>query len=163
MTDDVNIPVVKTIERVLADVLTAHTFEHATNEDFAHAIDADLRAAGLLAGQYRRVAYGEPVFRQPCGGPVWRHQCGNMTVLDLLDRDTVPWRTECAGCRATTPDGWRPVMVYDGPRCDQCHGNGWVPIGGRLFGNSAYATVTECTACSTTGVAGPAQAATEED
>lgn len=100
----------------------------------------------------RRVAsYGEPVFRgQP--GPLWRHRCGQITGVDILDYRRHPSDIECAGCRGKGRDGWQPLLVYTGPLCDQCDGNGWVPISGKVDGSiTGYDTVTECTACNSLG------------
>jgi hypothetical protein len=99
----------------------------------------------------RVVNYGKPMFRG-LNGSVWQHRCGNIMTVELIDRVEVPWLFECAGCRGRGSDGWYPLYAYTGPLCDQCHGNGWVPISGKNDGAlCGYDTVTECTACGATG------------
>ncbi len=111
-----------------------------------------------------RVAYNGG-FRQHVGGPAWRHLCGTIIVLDLLaDRPgdrVMPPRGGCEGCsRGSEPGTWKPLLIYTGPLCDQCHGNGFVPIAGKHDGAiCGYETVTPCTACSATGIASPQQPA----
>lgn len=47
---------------------------------------------------------------------------------------------------------WRPLYAYTGPVCDQCAGNGRVPISGKVDGAATgYDTVTFCTACNGMG------------
>lgn len=100
----------------------------------------------------RAASYGESVFRG-LTGPLWRHRCGNVTTVDLLDDPRQPWETECAGCRDRDRENWLPLMVWTGPLCDQCEGNGWVPIAGKADGAvCGYETVTECAACDALGV-----------
>lgn len=101
----------------------------------------------------RVVNYGKPMFAGP-NGPAWQHLCGNIATIEVIDRIEVPWFLECSECRATGSDGWRPLYAYTGPLCDQCHGNGWVPISGKVTGAlCGYDTVTKCTACGATGMA----------
>lgn len=113
-----------------------------------------MNIAGLT--DFKRVAtYGEPVFCGPGPGPLWRHLCGTIAFVDLLADDEgqlQPWERDCPGC--SRRDGWLPLLVYTGPLCDQCHGNGWVPISGRVLAAvCGFDTVTECTACEASGMA----------
>ncbi|GAA2623639.1 hypothetical protein GCM10010399_63620 [Dactylosporangium fulvum] len=110
----------------------------------------------------RSTSYGEAVSAGPGYGPLWRHECGNIAWVDLLadDGPRQPWESECAGCRGLRREYWLPLFVYNGPLCDQCQGNGWVPISGKVAGAPAgFDTVTECTACDATGMASAAQTA----
>jgi hypothetical protein len=116
-----------------------------------------------MTDQLVRVSsYGQPVF-QGLTGPLWRHACGHLTSVDLLadgDAQLQPWQRPCEGCGVRDGwipygncDGWLPLLTYTGPLCDQCQGNGWVPIAGKV--NSApygFVTVTECTACEASGM-----------
>lgn len=114
----------------------------------------------MSAPAFKRTAsYGEPVIRGMVG-PLWRHVCGNITSVDILGGGRLgqPWEHECSGCRGRHREDWRPLHVYTGPLCDQCQGNGWVPISGKVDGAfCGYDTVTECTACAGTGMASEAQ------
>lgn len=100
-----------------------------------------------INGFARVTSYGQPVTKGFTGS-YWRHACGNMTAVDLLADPVQPWDRECAGCRSRGRNGWRILLTYSGPYCDQCDGNGWVPISGKNDGAAVgYDTVTECTAC----------------
>lgn len=110
----------------------------------------------------RAGSYGEAVFAGPGYGPLWRHACGRIAWVDLLaDEDPgQPWEQECKGCQGRRREDWVPLFAYTGPLCDQCQGNGWVPISGKVDGApSGYDTVTECTACGGSGMASAAQMA----
>jgi hypothetical protein len=105
----------------------------------------------------RVTTYGQPIFKGPGPGPLWRHHCGQLAAVDLLGggwSKLQPWEYECQGCGCAGRDGWQALFAFTGAVCDQCHGNGWVPIGGKVIGAPcAYETVTECTACDASGVA----------
>jgi hypothetical protein len=107
----------------------------------------------MTTGFVRVASYGQPVFRG-LTGPLWRHVCGETTSVDLLDGDVHPGDRECAGCLGQGRHDWRPLFAYHGPLCDQCNGNGWVPVAGKVDGAvCGYETVVECTACEASGVA----------
>lgn len=103
---------------------------------------------------FRVATYGEPVFVGPGAGPLWRHTCGYIVGAELLadtDEERRPWAHPCPHCRLGT---WLPLFVHTGALCDQCDGNGWVPIGGKvLSAPMGFSTVTECTACDASGIA----------
>lgn len=114
----------------------------------------------MTASLFERITYGKPLYAG-LTGPAWQHRCGNVVDVDLLDDDHLifPWDRKCVGCQWHGRDGWRPLFTFTGPCCDQCHGNGWVPISGKVDGAMCgYDTVTECTACGGTGMASSAQA-----
>jgi hypothetical protein len=117
-----------------------------------------------MTGEFARVTtYGQPVFTGPGPGPLWRHQCGQLTAVDLMGEGSEqlqPWQYPCGGCGVKDPwkppgnvEGWLPLLAFTGPLCDQCQGNGWVPISGKVQGAvCGFDTVTECTACESTGM-----------
>ncbi len=110
----------------------------------------------------RAGSYGAAVFAGPGYGPLWRHACGHIAWVDLLaDEDPgQPWERECKGCQGRRREDWLPLFAYTGPCCDQCQGNGWVPISGKVDGVlCGYDTVTECAACGGSGIATAAQVA----
>ncbi len=100
------------------------------------------------------VSYGKPVFRG-AEGSLWQHDCGFITAVDLMaDDPRQPWERGCGSCHGSRPNDWRPLFAYTGPWCDQCDGNGWVPISGKIHGAiCGYDTVTECSACDGSGMA----------
>ncbi|MEU4558567.1 hypothetical protein AB0F72_09255 [Actinoplanes sp. NPDC023936] len=98
----------------------------------------------------RVTTYGRPVFAGPGPGALWQHVCGNLATVDLLG-DGFTWELNCDRC--SRRDGWVPLFAYTGRLCDQCMGNGWVPIGGKVSSAPyGFSTVTECTACEASGV-----------
>lgn len=110
-----------------------------------------------MTAEFARVTtYGQPVFKGPGPGSLWRHRCGQLAAVDLLGggwSKLQPWEYECQGCLRVERDGWQPLLAYAGPVCDQCHGNGWVWIAGKVTGALyGYETVTECTACDASGM-----------
>ncbi len=110
-----------------------------------------------MVERFKRVAtYGEPIFTGPGPGPLWRHHCGHLAVVDLLgdgDSKLQPWAYGCGTCGCLDKD-WQPLFAYTGALCDQCDGNGWVPIGGKVLNAPmGYRTITECTACDASGMA----------
>ncbi len=109
-----------------------------------------------MTEHFKRVANcGEPSFVAPCQGPLWRHICGRIVEADLLGETEVERAPQTLGCdKCGHPSPFRPLFAYTGALCDQCDGNGWVPIGGKVHGAPmGYRTVTECTACNESGMA----------
>lgn len=101
----------------------------------------------------RVTSYGRPVLKG-LDGSLWQHNCGIIENVDLLDAygGTQPWGRPCVCGGNRGQETWRPLYAYTGPTCDQCAGNGWVPISGKVDGAPCgYDTVTECTACAGMG------------
>lgn len=129
------------------------TLPAAYGRRWTEAVEPVIRARLAALADYARAAFH--------GRPAWQHDvCGRIETIDLIDLAAFQWR--CPGCLMSGAEQWRPVFAYLGRRCDQCAGNGSVPVTGHVTGApTGYETSAGCTACGGSGRASVEQLAGE--